>query len=274
MKKFIYRYEAMSTPCELLFFTKTQSQADSIANTILLETKRLEKKYNYYKEDSIVSQINNRKIVELDNETKSILQRSKKYYQLTEGTFDITIATIKELYRTLNDETIFLEKKQFLQHYIGSKHFNIRHNKITFDNPYTKIDLGGFVKEYAVDKAITILKKNGISSALVNYGGDIYALGRKPDNSKFFIGIKNPHNLQEFSTTVELENEALTTSASYERNYNIGSKIYSHIISIKESKSTPSSVSVISSNCVESGVFSTSLMIDKTLKTKNRVIIL
>lgn len=263
----------MSTSCELLLFTESKVQADSVADTILLETKRLEKKYNYYKENSIVSQINSRQTQEIDSETKTILQRAKKYYKLTDGVFDITIATIKELYREESDEKTFNTKREFLTSFVGCEHFALKRDKIVFDNPHTKIDLGGFVKEYAVDRAVKILKKQKISSALVNYGGDIYALGKKPNGTKFSIGIKDPLNQTAFSTQVELENEALTTSASYERNYTIGSKIYSHIIAIKEYDITPNSVSVISSNCVESGVYSTSLMIDRDIQTSNRVLV-
>ena len=274
MKKFIYRYEAMSTPCELIFFTDSKSQADSIANTILLETKRLEKKYSYYKETSYLFEINQRKRVDIDSETKSILQRAKKYSKLTNGVYDITIATIKDLYRDIDDEVELEKQKQILLPFVGSKHFSLKHSKIIFDNPYTKIDLGGFVKEYSIDRAIMILKKNRIKSALVNYGGDIYVLGRKPNGTKFSIGIKDPQNMERFAYKIELENEALTTSASYERNYSVGSKKYSHILSTKEYLNQPKSVSVISKNCVESGVFSTALMINREIDCSYRTIFL
>jgi thiamine biosynthesis lipoprotein len=274
MKKFIYKFKAMSAPCELIIYAKEKNQADSAAKAVLLETKRLEKKYNYYKTDSLLSQLNSRLTQEIDSETKNILQRAKQYYQLTNGVFDITIATIKELYRNEKNVEEFNSKKEKLKPFIGCEHFSIKRNKIIFDNKYTKLDLGGFVKEYAVDRAVVVLKKHKITSALINYGGDIYALGNKPDDTKFTIGIKNPQDLNSYALQVSLENQALTTSASYERNYTIGSTTYSHIISKDESTQTPNSVSIVSHNCVESGVYSTSMMIDKEIKTSNRVIIL
>ncbi|MEA3229000.1 MAG: FAD:protein FMN transferase, partial [Campylobacterota bacterium] len=165
-------------------------------------------------------------------------------------------------------------KKESLKEFIGCEHFSIKKNKIRFDNPHTKIDLGGFVKEYAVDRAVEVLQKNKISSALVNFGGDVYALSKKPDNSQYSIGIKDPSNPTSFATQVFLEDEALTTSASYERNYKVGATKYSHIISKEQLQKNVNSVSVISKNCVESGVYSTSLMIDETIENKNRVIFL
>ncbi len=274
MKKYIYKFEAMSSPCELTLYADKKTLADKAAEAVLLETKRLEKKYNYYKENSIVSLINSRTTQELDAETKSILQRAKQYYKLTDGLFDITIATIKELYRNEKNLEAFKSKKEYLLQFIGCEHFSIKRNKIVFDNKFTKIDLGGFVKEYAVDRAVVVLKKHKITSALVNYSGDIYALGKKPDGSQFTIGIKDPKNRELFATEVSLQDQALTTSASYERNYTIGSKTYSHIITKDDSKKMQNSVSIISSNCVESGVFSTSMMINRDLITSNQVIII
>ena len=274
MNKFVYKYEAMSTPCELILYSHDKKTADLTAQAVLVETKRLEKKYNYYNNDSLIYAINTRQTQEIDSETKSILQRAKQYYKLTNRIFDITIATIKPLYKNAKSVQELEKQKEQLKPYIGCEHFNFKKDKIIFDNPYTQIDLGGFVKEYAVDQAVKIIKKHKLHSALVNYGGDIYALGKKPDASQFSIGIKNPENREMYAQEVFLENQALTTSASYERNYTIGTNTYSHIISQTTKKDTPSSVSVISSNCVESGVYSTSIMIDRDLETKNKVIII
>jgi len=274
MNKFIYKFEAMSTPCELIIYAKEKAISDSSAMAILNETKRLEKKYNYFCSDSLLSAINSRKIETIDSETKSILQRAKQYYKATNGTFDITIATIKDLFKNEKNISTLEEKKKNLLKYIGCEHFSLKKDKIIFDNDYTKIDLGGFVKEYAVDRAAVILKKHNIKSALINYGGDIYALGKKPDGTAFKVGIKDPDNRSKYSREVELQNQALTTSASYERSYKIEGENFSHIISKEENKNFSNSVTVISNNCVESGVYSTSIMIDRCIKTNNQTIIL
>ena len=264
----------MSTPCELILYAKEKSVADASAMAILDETKRLEKKYNYFKDDSLISLINSRQTKIIDSETKSILQRASQYYKATNGTFDITIATIKDLYKNEKDLASLKTKKEELLGYVGCEHFSLKKDKIIFDNEYTKIDLGGFVKEYAVDRAVIILKKHKIESALVNYGGDIYALGKKPDGTAFKVGIKDPVDRTKYAKEIELQNQALTTSASYERNYTIEDKTFSHIISKADSNTSANSVTVISHNCVESGVYSTSIMINRDIKTNNQTVIL
>ncbi len=264
----------MSSPCELIIYEKRKEKADFVAQEIVKEAKRLEKKYSYYNINSYLTKINKRETQEIDFETKTLLQRAKQYYKLTNGVFDITIATIKDLFLKTDSIKDLYQKKESLIKYIGCEHFEIKKNKIIFNNQFTKIDLGGFVKEYGVDRAAKIIQKYKINSALINFGGDIFVVGKKPNKEKFVVGIKDPNDKTKHIQFVKLENEALTTSASYERNYKIEDQIFSHIISKQTKSHNILSASVISSNCVESGVYSTSLMIDPTIKCKNRTILI
>ena len=271
--KFVYKFKAMSTVCELIIYATQKAKADSTAESVVKEVKRLEKKYNYYDENSYLSLINKREEFKLDNESKSLLQRASQYYKSTDGIFDITTATIKDLYSSESSTTVLNEKKVQLLPFVGCENFNIKKDKIIFTNQFTKIDLGGFVKEYAVDRSANIIKKAKVKSALINYGGDIYAIGKKPNGERFKIGIKDPANPTENLEYIEIENQALTTSASYERNFKVEQLEISHIISKEELSLSPKSVTVISTNCVESGVYSTALMINPQLKHNNRAII-
>jgi len=263
----------MSTPCEVVLYSNDKYRADEMAKLILNETKRLEKKYNYFSPTSYLSELNKRSTNILDSETKSLLQRAQKYYKSTGGIFDITVATIKDIYKLSGTLEELEEKKSMLEPFVGCEHFSIKKDKLLFDNEQTKIDLGGFVKEYAVDRAVHLLKKKKFTSALVNYGGDIYALGTKPKSEPFIIGIKDPNNPSQNITEVEISNQALTTSASYERNSKIEGETFSHIISTKKFKNEVLSATVISDNCIQSGVYSTSLMINPDLKTNDKVLL-
>ncbi len=261
----------MTTPCEIVIYSKNKELATNIVKELLLHTKELEKKYNYFNKSSLVSQINNREMTSLDTQTKELLQKAKIFYKSTLKSFDITVATLKPLFQSQNLD-IFEDEKSKLTPYVGCEHFEIKKNKIIFDNQYTKIDLGGMVKEFAVDEAVKILMKNKITSALINFGGDIYALGTKPTGEQFRVGIKNPSNPMEHITSIELCNMALTTSAHYERDYKIESKTFSHIINPKDFSSDIISATVISSNTLISGVFSTAILCNSQIKSKHKTI--
>lgn len=261
----------MTTPCELLIYASSKEHARSVAKEVLIQTKELEKKYNYFDPDSLVSKINSRQIQTLDAQSKDLLSRAKTFYELTGSVFDITLATIKPLYKLHSLHELEKQKERLLP-YVGCEHFSIKKNKIFFDNPHTKIDLGGMVKEYAVDRAAALLKKRKITSALVNFGGDIYALGLKPDGKPFRVGIKNPKEPSGHLLYVELQNEALTTSASYERKVQIEGKSFSHILSKAEPSHTLLSATVISPSALLSGIYSTALMLKSTLRSKYKTV--
>lgn len=257
----------MTTPCEVIIYSSNQELATNTAKEILQNTKELEKKYNYFSDNSIISKINKREINILDFQTKDLLQRAKSFYTLTNKAFDITVATIKPLFALENLEKFELDKEKLIP-FVGCEHFVIKKNKIIFDNDFTKIDLGGVVKEYAIDESIKILKKRKITSALINFGGDVYALGTKPNGEKFTVGIKNPQNPSLHLTSVELCDMALTTSANYERNYTIENKTFSHIINPNKFTTDIISATVISHSALISGVYSTALMCTSDLHSK------
>jgi thiamine biosynthesis lipoprotein len=264
----------MTSPCEIHLFCDNKNRAKKIANKVLQTCKALEIKYNFYNPTSYLSKINQRKIDKLDAQTKNILTRARGFYDKTDGIFDITMGTLSlaKKYQTIQE---IEEQKAELLPFVGVEHFKIKRDRIFFDNPYTLIDLGGFVKEFAVDMAVKLLKKEKITSALVNFGGDIYALGTKPNQEPFIVGIRNPLNPKEYIKYVELSNQALTTSASYERNYKIEDRVYSHIIEKKgHLQEKIISASVISSSTVESGVYSTALMIKPNLATNLQKILI
>jgi len=270
----IYRFEAMSTLCEIIIFSNQNKRAENCAKEILKETKRLESKYNYYNSNSLISKINRRELNKLDSESEFLITKAIKYYHLTDKTFDITVGTIKPLYTKCKTKLELESEKNRLSNYLGCEHFEIKRGEIIFDNLYTALDLGGFVKEYAIDYSLRILKKYKIKSALINYGGDIYALGEKPNGEKFTVGIKEPKEPTKIAKQVKIKNQALTTSASYERSYQIDKNKFSHIISKDNPIDNSISISVISPSCLESGVFSTSLILNPKIKTEHRVILL
>ena len=256
----------MTSPCEVHIFCNDANKSRSVASKILQNSKALEKRYNFYNPDSFLSQINQRKIEKLDAQTKDLLSRAKLFYTQTEGIFDVTMGTLVESRRAKTLSKMEDEVEKLLP-FVGAEHFKIKKSKILFDNPHTRIDLGGFVKEFAVDQAVKILKKEKIASALVNFGGDIYVLGVKPTGERFSVGIKNPLNPTEYITHIQLENQALTTSASYERHHLIEDRVFSHILGKEELQDEILSATVVSSLVVESGVYSTSLMIKPDIQT-------
>lgn len=270
---FKFTFESMTSPCEVLIYEKDKNKAFECFEEIKKETFLLEKKYNFYNKDSYLNKvINNRKRnkISIDNQTYNILYTVKDLSEQTNSIFDISVGTINHCYKknTIKeiDECLLSFKYMY-----GSSSWFLKDKKLHFKDKETKLDLGGVIKEYAVDVAVMIIKDFNIEAALVNFGGDIYAHGLKPDNSSFSIGIKNPKKTDENLLIVNISNQALTTSASYERYKTVEDKEFSHIINKNKIEHNILSSTIISSSTLESGILSTSFMINPSCEIRDGI---
>jgi thiamine biosynthesis lipoprotein len=109
---------------------------------------------------------------------------------------------------------------------------NAADGTVRFARPDVEIDLGGIGKGYAVDRMITVIKENGIGSALVNSGGSsIYGLGAPPGQDRGWeVNIRHPKRPSEAAAGMYLKNESISTSGSSEKSFLAEGRSYSHIM--------------------------------------------
>jgi thiamine biosynthesis lipoprotein len=102
---------------------------------------------------------------------------------------------------------------------------------VRFAKPGVEIDPGGIGKGYAVDKMVEKLKEYGIRSALISAGGSsIYGLGAPPNDSGWTVRIRHPRKWSETLEELKLTNQSLSTSGDYEKFFEAGGRIYSHLM--------------------------------------------
>lgn len=94
----------------------------------------------------------------------------------------------------------------------------------------TRFDLGGIAKGYAVDRAVANLIALGISSAMIDLGGNLFCLGLPEGRDAWRVGIRDPLDRDQLFATVGLVNQAVATSGSYERFVEIDGRRYGHIM--------------------------------------------
>lgn len=95
------------------------------------------------------------------------------------------------------------------------------------------INLGGIAKGYITDILVDKLHKNNVESALINLGGNTYALGKKNTGESWRIGIQSPKDEGQIIGSVSAENMAVVTSGDYQRYAVINGKRYHHIFDPK-----------------------------------------
>lgn len=101
--------------------------------------------------------------------------------------------------------------------------------KVRSNNKAVQLDLGGYAKGYALDRAAELLRKQGIHNALINIGGNILAIGRH-GKRPWRVGIQHPRNSGALATMELHDGEAIGTSGDYQRYFMLGNKRYCHLI--------------------------------------------
>jgi len=202
--------------------------------------KEVEMALSSYDENAEIYRLNHEKKVLLSGDTYEALSLSKSYYKETNGYFDITIGSItKGLFHFGEDERI-PSKQELLDAKVDFNGLHFTKSKAWIDEG-VKIDLGGMGKGFGVDKAVKLLKEQGVQKGVVALSGDIFCLHRC--NMK----IQDPFSsgfLASFS--MAQENTAISTSGNYRRY--VQSSQYNHLINPKTkiSQKTFASISLIS----------------------------
>lgn len=102
-------------------------------------------------------------------------------------------------------------------------------NRVSSANPAVQIDLGGYAKGYALDRAVAILRARGIDNALVNIGGNVMAMGGK-GRTPWRLGIQHPREPRPLATLPLYDGEAIGTSGDYQRYFELGGERFSHLL--------------------------------------------
>ena len=102
-------------------------------------------------------------------------------------------------------------------------------SQVKSKNRAVKLDLGGYAKGYALDRAALLLKQAGIHNALINIGGNVLALGTH-GNRAWRVGIQHPRHPGALATLALQDGEAIGTSGDYQRYFELDGQRYCHLI--------------------------------------------
>ena len=114
-----------------------------------------------------------------------------------------------------------------------------------------QLDLGGIGKGYAASRIRRIMEENGVSSAIISLGGNVCAVGAKPDGKDWVIGLQDPHDPSAYFGTVTVRDAAVVTSGGYQRYFEYGGVRYHHILDAKTGAPAESGLCSVSVVCAD-----------------------
>lgn len=185
-------------------------------------------------ENSEIYQLNQNGEATLSEEGGYLVERALELYKKTEGAFDIAIYPVMQAwgfptqdYHVPDDDTL---KEKLALADASKVNYDKDTRKIFFDQDGMEIDLGGIAKGYTSSQIMQIYQDCGVTSGLVNLGGNVQALGGKTDGSKWRVAIQSPDDTEEYLGILEIEDQAVITSGGYERYFEEDGVTYHHII--------------------------------------------
>ncbi|UCH63963.1 MAG: FAD:protein FMN transferase [Fidelibacterota bacterium] len=204
------------------------------------------------------------------------------YHDKTGGAFDISIKPVLDLYQFQSDDP--LPPPDTLIHGalkdIGTDkleaNYSDSHQSWWLGKSAEKVSLamGGYVKGYAVDRAIRVLRENQIRNGIINAGGDLFCLGGK-DGHPWRVGVQNPRQAGSISIVLTLSDMAAATSGDYQRYYIFEGERYHHILDPQTGKPAreAQSATVVAKTTAEADAWATALFIsgpDEGIRLINR----
>lgn len=186
-------------------------------------------------EESEVSRINNAQgnPVEVSPDTATLVKKGLYYGKLSGGAFDITIGSVSKLWDFKSEDPAPPDPAAIaaaLTH-VDYKKVVVEGNTVTLQDPAAALDLGAVAKGYIADRLKDYLEGEGVRHALINLGGNVLAVGDKPDGSSFNIGIQKPFDESGIPlTSVRIDDKSIVTSGTYQRFFERDGSLYHHIL--------------------------------------------
>ncbi len=205
--------------------------------------------------------------IEISDDTAALIRLSQKYYELSGGAFDITVAPYTALWDFQNNPGNVPGDEELAAagRHVGLAHLHLAGNTVTLDDPAAAIDLGGIAKGYIADRVKELLVGRGIRSGCINLGGNLLAIGTKPDGELWNIGIRRPFaEVSDVITTVRIDDLSVVTSGVYERYFEADGMLFHHILDPESGRPVRNglySVTILSESSADGDALSTACFV-------------
>ena len=235
----------MGTIVEITVAARDERTADEAINAAFKEIGRLEDIMSTYKPESDISKVNSAAglhPVKVHKDLILAVKKSLQFADISGGAFNIAIGPAIDLWNVTESEDIPTPAELAVtKPLIDYKNVIVNEGDgtIFLTKKRMRINLGGIGKGIAADYAHNVLKTYGISSGIIAVAGDLHAIGKKPDGSKWTIGITHPRreagreagNEKSTIAKVYLTDMSISTSGDYERFFIKNGVRYHHILS-------------------------------------------
>ena len=226
---------------------------EDVFNVLEYWIDRYENRFSTTIETSEVSLLNNNNgtFQQVSAETFNLINRAVNANEITDGAFDIAVYPIVKAWGFTTGEYKIPENEESrrLLMFTGSRKIQFNPDNLSVRLlTGMQIDLGGIAKGYIASKLYEKAKEKGVKSGLISLGGNVQAIGSKPDGNPWYVGIQHPDYENDYIGVLSITDEAAITSGGYQRFFERDGKRYHHIID--PSTGAPSESDILSATVI------------------------
>jgi thiamine biosynthesis lipoprotein len=229
----------MGTDLKLSAWTADEPGAVSVFEAVFQEFDRLEGLFSTWRENSEIQQINaaaGKHPVAVGTEVRDILRTAHQVSEWTGGKFDVTFGVMSGLWKFdyQNKDASVPDHNEVVRHRALIDYHQLevdeRTGTVFLRRSGMVVNLGGIGKGYAVDRARDMLRARGFRDFLIQFGGDMYASGKKNAHA-WRLGIQDPRGpADRIFAVMDVSDSTFSTSGDYERFFIKNGRRYHHIL--------------------------------------------
>lgn len=219
---------AMDTAMTLTAYGDHAADALAAAKT---EINRLDALLSISSESGDIYALNRDHTANFQADSLALLNRALEVSDSTGGVFDCTIEPVMEAwgFTTESYRVPGADELNALLSNVDYRQMQVDGGTVSIPDD-VQVDLGGIAKGFTSDRMMQVFAENGVTSGIISLGGNVQALGCKPDGSPWRVAVQDPENSEDNFAVIEIEDEAVITSGGYQRYFEQDGTTYHHII--------------------------------------------
>ena len=239
--------------------------AERAIDAAIAELRRVDRTMTRFSNESDIGRANlfSGQPVSVERDTAFVIAEALRWANLTGGAFDPAIGGIVQAWDVTHRHEP--PRRELIEPLAGQalyKAVEVDASRVFFHDARARIDLGAIAKGFAVDRAVEALRANGVRNAVVEAGGDLYAMGKAVDGDDWQIGIQAPDDDRALAAMVPASDCAIATSGTYRQFFRYRGQRYHHLMDPRTAapRATPvRSLTVRADRCMHADVAATAL---------------
>ena len=260
----------MGTIADLVVVHRDEQYAQAAIDAAIQQLRYVDRTMTVYSNASDVGRVNRdamKQPVTITKATAAVIEQSVRWAESSDGAFDPCLGTAVNLW-DVKSRSVPPDEKRVQQLASRALYRSVDLDRyhgrpvILLTDQAAALDLGGIAKGYGVDRAVQSLREWGIENALVNAGGDLYAMGESEDGDPWSIGVRSPFDPSKVTHKFDLTDEAVATSGDYLQNFKYAGATYHHLLdpaTASPRETDVHSVTVAADNCMAADAAATAV---------------